>query len=163
MKMVYQEVDIQTVIAFWVKNYQPKESDEIKSFEWFFDPQKGAVIFKLFVDDELAADANQATDAPWIAVEEYATLARVVSLHLLEFFDKSLPYIEAVAESARRAAMEVTTVRAENKNLNKQLVAFWSATARNFESYTEMLAINSSLRNEIERLTPKPAPTEGRP
>ncbi len=45
-------------------------------------------------------------------LEDYATAARVVALYLEEFCDPRLLYPAMMAESARRAAMEIQRLRA---------------------------------------------------
>lgn len=50
-------------------------------------------------------------------VDKYAAAARVVSLYLREFCDKSLPYDEMIADAARKAEAVFTRVRAERNDL----------------------------------------------
>lgn len=44
-------------------------------------------------------------------IETYEESARVISLYLNEFCDKSLPYPEMIADAARRAETEICNLR----------------------------------------------------
>lgn len=46
--IIYQEEDLDTVMGYFVKGY---EIETLKT-EWFLDPIKNKVIFKLFVEDD---------------------------------------------------------------------------------------------------------------
>jgi len=50
MKIKYHEVDIETVFLHWIDGYQNRSN--IENWEWFYDPTKKKVIFKLFVNGE---------------------------------------------------------------------------------------------------------------
>ena len=48
MKVLYQEYTIEQVIEYFVKGFEIK----IASYTFFYDPQKGKIIFKLFIEEK---------------------------------------------------------------------------------------------------------------
>jgi len=55
MTIVWQDYPVEDVVQFFAKAFEPKPGQEIVRSEWFYDPAKGRMIFKLFVtevDDE---------------------------------------------------------------------------------------------------------------
>lgn len=48
----YDEVPIEAVMKFWLDNYKPKKGQRIISKEWFYDPTKGKVIFRLYISKQ---------------------------------------------------------------------------------------------------------------
>lgn len=49
----------------------------------------------------------------------YDEAARVVALHLADFYDESLPYPDMIADAARKAALEIWALKADVKALKK--------------------------------------------
>lgn len=50
-KLAWVEIDIKEVMDYFIKGFRVKEG-EVISHEWFHDPRKGKVIFKLVVEDQ---------------------------------------------------------------------------------------------------------------
>ena len=52
MKIVYQDCEINDVMRFWMDSYNLKDGEVLPEYsEWFYDPGRGKVIFKLMVNE----------------------------------------------------------------------------------------------------------------
>jgi hypothetical protein len=98
-------------------------------------------------------DANAAL----VAVEMYATSARVISLHLQEFCDKSLPYPDMIADAARKAGAEIERLRADTPRSGDAPVA---AEPYAFEFEQLMTDSMGGWERRIERTVPAWAKTQ---
>ncbi|WNZ57428.1 hypothetical protein QT397_08845 [Microbulbifer sp. MKSA007] len=58
METNYQEVSLNTIVKYFADDFKTKPGTEIITKEWFIDPVKGVVIFKLVTDkkDDLEND-----------------------------------------------------------------------------------------------------------
>jgi hypothetical protein len=48
MKIEYHECDLRTIFNHWMTGYEKHP----KNYEWFFDPIKEKIIFKLYIDKD---------------------------------------------------------------------------------------------------------------
>ena len=51
MKIVWQHHRIDDVMDYFTKAFEVPEDQEILRHEWFYDPHKGVVVFKLVVTE----------------------------------------------------------------------------------------------------------------
>lgn len=53
MKIGYQEIDLENVVRYFVKGFEAKKKsrEKLVDYEFFFDPLKGKIVFKLFIDE----------------------------------------------------------------------------------------------------------------
>lgn len=59
MKIQYQEHSIESVMDYFAAGFEMKEGQKLSRHEWFYDPTKGKVIFRLTIqekEDSQAAD-----------------------------------------------------------------------------------------------------------
>jgi len=52
MEIIYDILDIKSIITHWVKDYKVKNKKKIYNYDFYFDPIKEKVIFKLYIDKE---------------------------------------------------------------------------------------------------------------
>lgn len=52
MRMFHQRERIQDVFAFFVKNYVPGAGEHVVNWEANYDPNKGEVIFTLYIESD---------------------------------------------------------------------------------------------------------------
>ena len=48
MKILFQEFDVAKVMEYFVKGFEKK----VSNWDWFYDPAKGKIVFKLYVIEE---------------------------------------------------------------------------------------------------------------
>lgn len=51
MRLEHDIVDMDKIIAYWIKDYQLKEGESLHNHEFYYDPHKGKVVFRLFVNE----------------------------------------------------------------------------------------------------------------
>jgi len=51
MKVVHEILDIKDIIKHWVKDYEFKDGESLSQYDFYFDPMKGTVIFRLFINE----------------------------------------------------------------------------------------------------------------
>lgn len=47
----YHESEISSMVAYFVKGFEPRDGGMVSSHEYFIDPAKGKVIIKLYIDE----------------------------------------------------------------------------------------------------------------
>ena len=50
MKIEYSEIDIDTVMEYFKKDFKDQKGNIISRVDWFYDSNKGKVIFKLYIE-----------------------------------------------------------------------------------------------------------------
>lgn len=56
MRIEWQEADLKTVVQWYVDAFRFKRGESLFRHDWFVDPAKGKVIFRLFISDELTTE-----------------------------------------------------------------------------------------------------------
>ena len=59
MRIEHQEVSIAAVMEYFIKGYELPEGVTAQP-EWLYDPCKGRVMFKFYIENEVEVDAIQA-------------------------------------------------------------------------------------------------------
>lgn len=52
MKIVYQEETAGHVIRYFANQFKGVKEGSVRIADWFYDPFKGTIVFKLYVDGE---------------------------------------------------------------------------------------------------------------
>jgi hypothetical protein len=60
LRIQHQEHDIENVIEFFVKGFKTKAGERITNWDWLYDPHKGRVAFKLYVETREAGSVPKA-------------------------------------------------------------------------------------------------------
>lgn len=51
-RIEHDEVSLKTILDNWARDYKPTKAEEhVFNYEWFLDPVKGKVIYKLYISD----------------------------------------------------------------------------------------------------------------
>jgi len=51
MKVILEVININDIIEHWVKDYEFKEGESLVRREFYFDPTKGKVVFRLLINE----------------------------------------------------------------------------------------------------------------
>lgn len=51
METKYLSADLADVMRFWIEHYQLPENTYIWDYEWFWNPEKGRVMFKVSISE----------------------------------------------------------------------------------------------------------------